>query len=324
MPKHRIAAILAGASLLAAAAVAPSQAQTDVDVTLSEAAGSRTLYVENMVGESLTSLDFGAARSLPFRVRVVDSDFDRQSFSVTATMTNMYLDNGALDYTTAIDSADVSLGSQAQPLNVFGVTATVQPLVDTVTTITDLLLCADLGLTILGGVQCEIELSNLVGNLQTVEVPVDLSQLTKLPIIPQANDTGPFTNAEYGAGVGTGDPSPSVDPATSLGVLAGGLGPTSALSEIEAMLATTPLATLVPEETVVSALVAAYPLLGELSTADIDALLTQTVGSVVPLTLTEIVAQTGTYMSLPTLNVNVPAGTTPGDYRGTLVVTALQ
>jgi hypothetical protein len=293
-------------------------------VTLSTAAGSRTLYVENMLGQSLTSLDFGTGRSMPFRVRVVDSEFARQGFAVSATMTNMYLDNGGLDYATKIASSDLSLGSQLQPLNVLEVVATVQPLVDTVTTITDGTLCATLGLVTSG---CQITSSDLVGNVQDLTVPIDLGNLSNLPLLPQQNEVGAFTNAEYGTGtVGFDDPAKAGQPAaTALRVLAGSrVDTTVVLDALTGLVQTTPLATLVPVETVSEALQAQFPLLGGLSPTDLAVLIDNTTGSVVPLTLAEVVAQSGTYMSLPKLDVNVPTDATPGDYRGTLVVTALQ
>lgn len=320
MRKSPVAAVIA--ALLLATFAAPSHGQTAVGVTLATGTGSRTLFVEDMLGQELTSLDFADTRSLPFRVRVVDSDFDRQAFNVSATMTNMYLDeDGTLTYDTQIDAADVSLGSQLQPLNIFDVDATVRPLVDTVTTVTDATLCSLLGLT---GSGCEISLSGLVGTIQTVELPVDLDNLPALPLVPQANETGAFTNAEYTAGVGAADPSPGGAAATARRLVAGGVGPSGLLDEIEGLLVTTPVGALVPVESVVEALVAAYPLIGTLPVGTVSDLIANTTGDVVPLTLNEILAQSGTYMSLPTLNVNVPAGTTAGDYRGTLVVTALQ
>jgi hypothetical protein len=180
----------------------------------------------------------------------------------------------------------------------------------------------------MSGGSCELTTSSLIGNLQTVQLPVDLSDLSNLPLLPQQNETGAFTDAEYGTGtVGFNDPNKGGQPpATPRRVLAGSRVDTAAvLSDLAALLETTPLATLVPVETVVAALQAQFPTVwGLLSPAQIDAIILSTVGSVVPLTLAEVVAQSGTYMSLPTLDVNVPAGTVPGDYSGTLVVTALQ
>lgn len=327
MPKSILACLVGGLALVAAIVAGPAQSQTSVDVTLSTGAGTRTLFVENMLGQELTGLDFGTGRSLPFRVRVVDSEFGRQGFNVSATMTHLYKDNsGTLDYATKVASSDVSLGSQTQPLNVLSVDAKVQPLVNTVSTITDGTICGVLELLMSGGA-CVIDTTNLVGNIQTVTVPVDLSDLSNLPLLPQANETGAFTNPEYGTGTaGFGDPNKDATPATARRVLAGSRVDTSVvLDELASLLATTPLATLVPVETVVAALQAQFPTTwGLLSAAQIDAIILSTVGSVVPLTLSEVLAQSGTYMSLPTLDVNVPDGTTPGDYQGTLVVTALQ
>ncbi len=334
MRKTRLATSLAAMAALSGLALgasgAPVSAQS-VPVTLQNTTSARTLHVESMTGQSLSSLDFGSVRSLPFRVRVVDSSFTRTPFTVSATMTNLYLDSGGLQYGTKIPSSGVSLGSQANPLNILGVSAAVQPLVNTVTTITDATICAALALAMTGLTPaCTITTTGLTGNVQNLNVTVDLAALSNLPLLPQANQTGPFTNAEFGAGtVGDGDTAgkaaaASLSPTPKQVVSGAPVSTPAVLTALTNALTTTPLATLVPLATVTAALQAQLPAIGALSTAQIDSLLAATVGTPQGLTSGLILSQTGTYMSLPTLNVAVPSGVPAGQYRGTLVVTALQ
>ncbi len=340
MRKSRLALSLAALTLGAAALPGTASAQTTpVPVSVVNTTSSRTLFVESTTGQPLTSLDFGSVRSLPFRVRVVDGSFTRTPFTVSTTMTNLYLDSGSgPTYATKIASSNVSLGSQASPLNVLGVSAAVQPLVNTVSTITDTTICGLLGLAAavpLGGTvpSCSITTSGLTGVVQNLSVPVNLSLLSNLPLLPQANDTGPFSNAEFGAGtVGAGDTvgaaaaTAASQTPTPLKVISGAPISTSAvLTALRGALATTPLASLVPAATVTAALNAAVGnAWSTLSATQIDTVLASTVGTAQALIGTQVLSQTGTYVSLPTLNVTVPGGVPAGQYKGTMVVTALQ
>lgn len=334
MHKARLVSGLAAIALLAG--VAPSSAQTTVPVTLDNGASSRTLHVESMTGQTLSSLDFNSSRSLPFRVKVVDSSFTRTPFTVSATMTNLYLDNAGLKYDTLIASSDVRLGSQLNPLNVLGVSAAVQPLVDTVSTVADGTICNVLGVvtTLVNGVPtCTLTASGLTGNLQNVNVNVDLGALTNLPLLPQANETGAFTNAEFGSGTaGAGDTAGKAAAATA-GVTATGRRVISGapvttgavLSALRNALTTNPLATLVPQSSVTAALQAQYSATWMLlSSTQITTILASTAGTAQALLPAQVLSQTGTYVSLPTLDVTVPSGIPAGKYSGTLVVTALQ
>lgn len=330
MPKSRFLAAVVGVCLLGAAAGA--HAQTTVDVTATAGASTRTLHVEDMGGNALTSIDFGSGNSAPFRVRVVDSAFARQSFSVSATMTNLYKDNnGTLDMATKIDSSNVSLASQLNPLNILEVSAKVGPLVDTVSTVTDSTVCSTLGLvmTLIAGVNaCQMSAANLTGQIQDLSVPVNLADLTNLPLLPQPNETGAFTFAEYAAGTaGENDPDAvGADPATSKRLVSGApVATATVLSALDALIVETPLSTLVDRQYVEQALAAQFPETWALLTSvQIDTIVASTIGTADALTGAEVLSQTGTYISLPTLDLNVPTSATAGSYKGTLVVTALQ
>lgn len=332
MPKTRVLTALAALALSAGAM--PASAQSTVTVTLDTTASSRTLHVENMAGQPLSSLDFGSVRSLPFRVRVVDSSFTRTPFTVSATMSNLYLDNaGTPVYGTRIASSNVAVGSQANPLNILGVSAAVQPLVNTVSTVTDSTICSTLGvaMTLVGSTNaCVLNASSLTGNVQNLGVNVDLNNLTNLPLLPQANETGSFTNADYSTGAGAGDTAGKTAAAgitpTPRRLVAGAPAVTSTvLNALTDALVKTPLSTLVPTASVTSALQSQFATTWALLTSgQIDAILASTAGTPLPVTASQVLSQTGTYMSLPTLAVTVPGGVPAGQYKGTLVVTALQ
>ena len=319
---------LAGLAALAVLAVGvPAQAQTSpVDVLLENPGGTRVVHVENLDGSVLEELDFGTSRSLPFRVRVVDDAFDREGFQVTASMTNLYRADelGNVDYDLDdIASADVSLGSVASP-SALDVKAVVQPVLDTVTTLTNPVICNLLGFTpLVLNDGCTINTNDIVGKVVEVTAPQDLlNQLPKLPLVPQPVTTGPFTNAEYGSGtVGFADPTPSALEPTSLQVLGGDASPVdlSALTTLVDALSDTAL---IDPATLLTQLGQTLPL-GSLLPAQVAELLAATTATVNTLTLSNILSQTGTYVSLPTLNVN-SAGAEAGDYKGTLVITALQ
>lgn len=327
--------IAAGVAAITAAAVGmPASAQTTpVDVTLENPAGSRVLYVEDMTGGNLASsgLAFGRNRSMPFRVRVADSAFNRQSFSVSATMTNLYLDqNGALSYSNVIPSSAVELDRQAG-VNAFDVKALVQPLVDTVTTVTDPLLCATLGVTVVNG-GCSLTTTGVVGKVQELTVPVNTSDLGNLPLLPQANEVGAFTNAEYGTGTaGADDPAKAGKPTPTPRTLITGApvadtvvldGLNSTLDGIGTTVASR--TDLVSDDAVLAALQQKYAALSGVLTSVLTGLLATTTATAQDLVPAQILSQTGTYVSLPKLDVAVPSTAAPGDYRGTLVVTALQ
>ncbi|HEX4979283.1 MAG TPA: hypothetical protein VFV35_04390, partial [Acidimicrobiales bacterium] len=211
---HRFHKMVVGVAALAtASAGVPAAAQTsgEVPVLFDNVAGSRTMVVEDMLGRDLTELDFGEARSLPFRVRVEDKAVGATPFTVNASLTNLYYDNGSGPaYNTFIDSSNVTLSPQTDlGVDVLDVTATLQPVVDLVATLTGPLapLCALVtGITpIAFGDGCQIDIDNTVGNV--VDVPVDLSSLANLPLLPGKPGTGAFTNAEFGAGIGLADPA---------------------------------------------------------------------------------------------------------------------
>lgn len=328
---RRISIAAAGVAAAAVAASVVPASAADVTVALSNPGGSRTVYVENLLGQPLSTLDFGTGRVQPFRVRVVDDTMDRNGFRVLATMTNLYKATGAssYDFATSIASDRVSVGYPATPVNALDIEAVVAPVYDLTETVTGTLCTTLTTLSLPGATPCDINLSGLTGVRQTLEQTVDLANLPGLPLVPQAGDTGAFTNPAY-AGLAAAAPQPASPPAaTSVRLLSGDVGTTltglqSALNTV--VTSASSVTSLVPEADVTAALrdfltgVVWDALLPADKTALVEGL-TATARTLVP---ADLVAQTGTYLSFPQLNVAVPPSAAAGDYRGTLVVTSVQ
>jgi hypothetical protein len=318
--------LLAGLVTLALGSAALPAHADNVTVSLSNPGGSRTVYVEKVDGTALTTLDFGTSRSLPFKVRVVDDKFDREPFTVTATMTKLYQTGlgGTPDFAkTPISSAQVSLGSVAGP-SALDVKAVVQPLLNTVTTITDPVICHALGLTIAANLNpCTVNLADVAGKVQELTLPQDvLATLPKLPLVPQPVVGGPFTNPQYAIGAAVGDPNATNTAPTSRQVLGGDASPVD-LSALDSLVAAISSANLIDPAALLNRLGQTLPL-GSLLPAQLTTVVSSTTATAKALSLSNILSQTGTYVSLPSLNVTVPAGADAGDYKGTLVVTAMQ
>lgn len=324
--------LLAGLATLAVVASAfPASAQVvdppPVEVLLQNPGGSRVLVVENLDGTPLTKLDFGTSRSMPFRVRVVDDTFDREDFNVTATMTNLYRADalGNVDYgLPEIASDDIALGSMST-VGALDVKAVVQPVLDTVTTIDNGVICQLLGLTALPA-PCQLVGTDVLGKLTEVTLPTQALASLDLPLVPDGIETGPFTNPEHGFGtLGFADPTPSALAPTPRRVLGGDASPLD-LSALDDVLAGLSAASLIDTNALLGEFgnlplnTLPQPLVTEL----IDSLLNSTTVVTEALTLDDILNQTGQYLSTPTLDVTVPVGAEQGDYKGTLVITAMQ
>ena len=311
-----------------ATSVLPASAQTTIGVGLTQTGGSRTVAVEDLAGSPLTSLELNTGRSLPFRVHVTDSSYDRKAFTVSATMTNLYKSTGAssFDFGTKISSANVSVDRLTAPVDALSVSALVKPAFTVLATITDPILCAKASLPVVGGV-CTTNLnSQLDGVNQTVNSVVDLSNLSKLPLVPQAPQPGAFTNPDF-QGVGAGDAAGIAAAGSSTPtphqVVGGILGVSPFLTAVQSTLAATVGAT--PAASLVAG--GQSQLLATLqNTIGVPTILTSQVtfaASLVPLVASNILAQSGTYYSYPVLNVN-STGASQGSYRGTLIFTTIE
>lgn len=312
---------LTAALLLAAAVAAPA---SEVTVSLSNPPGSRTVYVEDLLGNPLDSLDFQTGRSLPFRVRVVDADMFRNDFDVQSSMSNLYLADGeSYAWEEKIDSARVRLSYSASALNVVDVKAFVSPIFD----ITGTTLCGLLG-KLPGDPSCAI--NDLEGKWQNLVLPVDLSDLSGLPLLPQTGESGPFTDPNY-SGIGDGDPNePGSWSATQLRVMSGGAVDTAAvIANVQSRLSTD-LSGLGADEVVDPAVLTTAiqqmlgPVYDTLNAAQLQALIDDLNWTLNDLTGLDVERQSGTYFAYPIINVDVPGDAATGTYRGTLVLTFTQ
>lgn len=333
--KTRFAAGVAALSALVALAPVAGLQAAEVTVSATAPGGSRTVFVENLVGAPLQSLDFGSSRAQPFRVRVVDATMSRSNFSVSASMTSLYPEIGsAVDLdgpALPITSANLGIDYPTNPLGVNSVAAVVEPVLDLVATVTG----ATCTLLTTLGRSCLVNMNDVDALQQQLALPVDLNALSNLPLLPQTGQAGTFTNPAY-AGVAAAAPRPSTAPAaTQLEVLSGSAVANIALGPLDTVLqtlvATTPAVNLVDEEVLRGALrtalgtnLASTAIFDTLSATDIQVILATVTATANALLAGDLLAQSGTYLSFPVLELAVPTSAAPGTYKGTLVVTALQ
>lgn len=319
--------VLLGLACVITAAVAPADAD-EVTVAVSNPGGSRTLYVENMLGQSLTSLDFGTTRSQPFRVRVVDTTMDRSGFQVLTTMSHLYKVSGnSYDYATKIASSDVSVNYPPDPLNLLDVHAVVAPVYDMTETVGGATCTA---IQAAGG-SCTVVLSAVEGLRKTVDLVVDLTDLSNLPLIPQIGETGNYSAPDF-SGIGANDPAkPNSFTPTSREVISGAVSNAvttlnSITAALQSLVAGLPISSIVDANTVTGAVRDALggTVYDSLLPAQVQSIVDSLNATVRAVTTGDIIGQSGTYLSYPKLDVNVPSETSAGDYKGTLVVTAVQ
>jgi hypothetical protein len=328
--RRRLAALAAlGLAASMASTAMPAASASDVTVALNNPGGSRTLYVETVLGAPLTTLDFGTMRSEPFRVRVVDDTMDRSPFYVTTSLSNLYLVSGnSYDWNTTIPSSAVSVNYPANPLGILNPQAVVAPLLDITETVTGTL-CTTI--TAQGGT-CNIAMTGVQALRQVVDLAVNAADLTNLPLVPQTGETGAYTSPDY-SGIGAGDPGkPGSFDVTHRKVITGAINTvTSLLDSVKAAYATVLAGTNVTA--VVDPAVLAAALRTAMGGTAYDALVAASglqpvidalSASVEDVVTNQILAQSGTYLSYPKLDVTLPTNQASGSYQGTLVVTAVQ
>jgi hypothetical protein len=318
--------VAAGLAAVLLVPLAVSAAAEEVTVAVSNPGGSRTLIVEDLDGNALTTLDFGTSRAHPFRVRVVDQDMDRAGYQVVSSMTNLYKKTGpgTYDYATQIGSGDVSIDYSSTPLNVTDVTALVSPVFD----VTGDLLCTVLGV-VPGNSACVIE--DVEGLLQDVPLTVDLGNLTNLPLLPGQGTSGPYDDPDY-VGVGVADPAkPGTFTPTSIPLGSTSLGGdlSGIQDSLDTLIAGLPTNQLVDTDALLSEvqglLGPVFDLLGVVpGLPTVDALMADLTATLVDLTGVNILGQSGDLRAYPILNVDVPGTAATGDYEGTYSVTLIQ
>jgi hypothetical protein len=255
-------AVTTGAPALAVTATctgSPATCVAGVPVSVVGLGGTRQFTVEDVTGADLTSLDLGTGGAKPFRTHVADAGFTAtgQSYSVSATMTNLYLRQGAgHDYAVKVPSSAASLGFGSSPLAGSGISLVDLPKLSVTGTLgssclgLSSTLKSALGLnlsglpidatnTLLSGFCTTLLTDQSVGAtvdgvLQTV-APV-VSSLTDLPTPLSGATGGTFTNPSFASGtVGANDPAANGTTPTSVPIMTGGAlnltaGLTSALT----------------------------------------------------------------------------------------------
>ncbi|HUR15235.1 MAG TPA: hypothetical protein VM097_12170 [Mycobacteriales bacterium] len=224
------------AAVTTVVALAGPAMAASVDVTVVGLGGTRQFNVEDLSGATLTALDLGTGQAKPFRTHVTDAGFLPVSavtddYSVTATLSNLYLKTGASTYNYAVKIPSSALGIDfgATPLAGTGISLQDLPQLSLTGTMSNCLgltgpLKTALGLGtsgLLNGLPLDpsnTALSTLCTTLlttQSVTATVDgvvqnlvptLSSVLDLPSQLGGATGGTFTNASYSAGtVGAGD-----------------------------------------------------------------------------------------------------------------------
>jgi hypothetical protein len=225
-----------------------------VDVTVTGLGGTRQFSVEDLTGATLTALDLGTGQPKPFRTHVQDASFlplsaASDDYTVTATLSNLYLKTGpsAYNYAVKIPSSALAIDFGSTPLAGSGITLQDLPKLSLSGTLGSCLslsgtLKTALGLGtsgLLDGLPLDpsnTALSTLCTTLLTthaVTATVDgvvqnltptLSSVLDLPSQLGGATGGAFTNASYAAGtVGAGDTSGAsgAPPATAVSLMTG-------------------------------------------------------------------------------------------------------
>jgi hypothetical protein len=256
----------------AAAPLAPANAET-VDVTLGALGGTRQFAVEDISGNPLTAINLGTGGTQPFRTRVVDESFTSVSepYTVSATMSNLYLKSGAsYAWGTKVPSSELSLVYPTNPLQALGVAFPVVPDLSLSGTLPT---CASLpsnvktalGLSV-AGLTSDLAVTALctaLGSGLTVtpvgtpsvdglvqQVTAAATNLLNIPTQLTGATTGSFDSADYGADtIGFSDPAkPATNTPSSLQIMHGTPNLTDALkaeiaSKLSAALSALPLTT---------------------------------------------------------------------------------
>lgn len=259
MPRRRLvmlAALGSGAALVATSAPAqavtatctgsPATCVAGVPVSLQGLGGTRQFSVEDISGAELNALDLGTGGAQPFRTHVRDTGFTAtgQSYTVSATMTNLYLRQGAgHSFAVKVPSSEVSIGFGSNPLAGNGISVIGLPKLSVSGTLSSCLnlsstLKTALGLNALGLPldSSDLQLAELCSLLGTtggsVAATVDGVLQTVTPVVSSLADLptplsgavgGTFSNPSFASGtVGFDDPGKTATTPTSVPLMSGG------------------------------------------------------------------------------------------------------
>ncbi len=349
---RRFATVL-GAAVLAAAVAVPA-ASVSTTVTLADVSGSRTLTVTDATGTTLdaATLSTGAGASIPFVTNVTDVLYDNLTYDVDASVSNLYLWDG-VSFTCGvyIPANELSISWPTEAFGVDDVSALVTdtlfdvsgtlPAISPANATLDAILTAagvPVGTSVSGADLSRSGQGLIEETIGSVQLASGVL-LSDLPLAISVGTAAPFTDAadhstcSGGAGTPTtvnlqsGDPNASFSLAdvaaaveTALGtvdgVVAGGH-----LTKDEVLDGIFTDAQLTSITTAVSA-----ASLGAVWDAYVDDVITAL--SLDDVTINTLVGQTGTYTSVPSLDVDsalTVVGTEPTGvtniYRGEMVIT---
>lgn len=330
--KARRAVLLSIAMVIAMVA---SAAAEQTEVSLVNAAGSRTMSLSTLSGDSLTALPMGSAREAPFLVNVTDIAYSRQGYQVTAQLSNLYMwDPASSSWSCGdkISSNQVSVDFLTNPTAVRELAVVAQPVLDLSATLTDAITTA-LGLP--SGTSIVAPVTEDMQSFANSTVYSGLESALPLKVATGAGGT--FTDRMPHTGCGDGGASiPTAveiqngsisDDASMLAwvqsvadsvfaTASGGDGMTAAEAVAAELVADSAIDASI--RSALEAIVDNDLLITDLIIADVKALLTAT-----DHTVASILGQTGSYTSLPALNVDVPGGTETGLFKGTMTITLI-
>lgn len=351
-------AVLGAVSALAFAVIGPAFSTTST-VTLTDVSGSRTLTVTDVSGTTLdaATVSTGAGASIPFVTNVMDVLYDNLSYDVDASMSNLYLVDAAsgtgFDCGVYVPAGDLAISWPTEAFGVDDVEALVTDVVFNISstlsdsgdaTLNTVLLDAT-GLVLGAGLgPADISRSGqglVQSTLSDVALQSALSGevLDELPLRISVGMAAPFSAAaDHSSCVGgatsptsinlqSGDPNAfdltelAAEVEAAVGTLAGAVSG-GHLTEDEVLGALFSDAALTEIQTKVTTLGLQAEWASYVDTTLVGA------GSLNDVSIGTLVGQTGTYTSVPSLDVasdlNV-TGTPPAGvanaYRGELVIT---
>lgn len=319
-----VLALGAAAALFGATAAAASESST-ITVSTGSINGTRTLKLLDLQGNDLAggSLPIGTGNSGAFVAAVVDANYKHVGYQVTSTMTNMYPYSGGTYQTGATDvpSGNVSVSFPTAGLQLDNVSNLVQPVFTIAGDLTGTLSATALSLLPLGTdlTTFSTTVDGLVNPVTTVASHVVDGTLAGLPLQVQNGTTGNYTNAASLQPDGTVNETG----ATSLLLMQGtaqSVDPTALTSQLPAVgtsVSTLISDGLVSQDSVLSAVAAALGIPVTDLTTSVIAPLTTTANGVI----NGVLGQSGTYNSMPELQVTVPSTVPAGTYQGVLTVT---
>jgi hypothetical protein len=323
-PIRAIAALgAAGAILAPVAALAGSSV---VPVTTVVATGTRTLTVTDPTGAAIGAggLPLGAGHGGALLVNVTDVNYQHAGYQVSATMTNLYPWSGsAYDFSgTPIPSSAISVAYPSDLLDLVNVKTLVDPVLKLTGSVTvgGLGVPTSINQTVDGATESVQTLAN------TVTRSTLASALASLPVTLDTRETGSFASAAPLPGEPTAHPNPTSK------VLMSGSAQDPASAALVSALETTyggetaaqlVAAGLLDQNAVVSAVAQQMGITPDLlSAADISTIMSSVTGDITSI-VGSVLGQSGSYNTLPTLNIDVPSSASAGVYRGQLVVTLM-